>query len=145
PCVASLLTGTYSFVHGIRSIFGLKLNPSVSSLVEILRHHGYQTYAEVSGPLFLKPAWTGGSIPTAFVKGQRTSPPPGEQTCGSGCNVQHSHHPGFFYSTCGSCTTTATFCLSSAAGPMVATATSVPSPALTRSWPHSWPRFRLTH
>ena len=52
PCVASLLTGTYSFVHGIRSIFGLKLNPSVSSLVEILRHHGYQTYAEVSGPLF---------------------------------------------------------------------------------------------
>src|SRR5436309_1617295 len=52
PCVASLLTGTYSFVHGIRSIFGLKLNPSVSSLVEILRRHGYQTYAEVSGPLF---------------------------------------------------------------------------------------------
>ena len=52
PCVASLLTSTYSFVHGIRSIFGLKLSPSVSSLVEILRHHGYQTYAEVSGPLF---------------------------------------------------------------------------------------------
>src|SRR5215510_4292656 len=52
PCVASLLTGTYSFVHGIRSIFGLKLNPSVSSLIEILRACGYQTYAEVSGPLF---------------------------------------------------------------------------------------------
>ena len=52
PCVASLLTGTYSFVHGIRSIFGLKLNPSVSSLVEIFRACGYQTYAEVSGPLF---------------------------------------------------------------------------------------------
>lgn len=52
PCVASLLTGTYSFVHGLRSIFGLKLNPLVSSLVERLRDHGYQTYAEVSGPLF---------------------------------------------------------------------------------------------
>jgi arylsulfatase A-like enzyme len=50
--VASLLTGTYSFVHGLRSIFGLKLNPLVPSLVEILREHGYHTYAEVSGPLF---------------------------------------------------------------------------------------------
>jgi arylsulfatase A-like enzyme len=52
PCVASLLTGMYSFVHGIRSIFGLKLNPSVSSLVETLRAYDYHTYAEVSGPLF---------------------------------------------------------------------------------------------
>ncbi|MEW6300076.1 MAG: sulfatase-like hydrolase/transferase [Thermodesulfobacteriota bacterium] len=52
PCVASLLTGTYSFVHGIRSIFGLKLTPSVPSLVEVLRDRGYHTYAEVSGPLF---------------------------------------------------------------------------------------------
>lgn len=52
PCVASLLTGVYSFVHGIRSIFGLKLDPNVSSLVEIFREYGYHTYAEVSGPLF---------------------------------------------------------------------------------------------
>ena len=52
PCVASLLTGSYSFVHGIRSIFGLKLSPSAPSLVETLRAHGYQTHAEVSGPLF---------------------------------------------------------------------------------------------
>ncbi|MGE0681855.1 MAG: sulfatase [Candidatus Binatia bacterium] len=52
PCVASLLTGVYSFVHGIRSIFGLKLDPSVHSLVEIFPEHGYHTYAEVSGPLF---------------------------------------------------------------------------------------------
>lgn len=52
PCVASLLTGTYSFVHGIRSIFGLKLDPSVRSLVERFREQGYHTYAEVSGPLF---------------------------------------------------------------------------------------------
>lgn len=52
PCVASLLTGTYSFVHGIRSIFGLKLNPRVPTLVETLRIAGYHTVAEVSGPLF---------------------------------------------------------------------------------------------
>ena len=52
PCVASLLTGTYSFVHGIRSIFGLKLSPQASSLVEVFKAHGYHTYAEVSGPLF---------------------------------------------------------------------------------------------
>jgi arylsulfatase A-like enzyme len=52
PCVASLLTGAYSFVHGIRSIFGLKLNPAVPSLVDSFREHGYHTYAEVSGPLF---------------------------------------------------------------------------------------------
>src|SRR5262245_36897619 len=52
PCVASLLTGTYSFVHGIRSIFGLKMNAAVPSLVEALRADGYHTVAEVSGPLF---------------------------------------------------------------------------------------------
>ena len=52
PCVASLLTGTYSFVHGIRSIFGLKMNATVTSLTEVLQTHGYQTVAEVSGPLF---------------------------------------------------------------------------------------------
>ncbi len=52
PCVASLLTGTYSFVHGIRSIFGLKLNPAVPSLVDTFHTHGYYTLAEVSGPLF---------------------------------------------------------------------------------------------
>jgi arylsulfatase A-like enzyme len=52
PCVASLLTGTYSFVHGIRSIFGLKMNATVTSLTEALQAHGYQTVAEVSGPLF---------------------------------------------------------------------------------------------
>ena len=52
PCVASLLTGMYSFVHGIRSIFGLKMNVTVPSLTEVLQTHGYQTVAEVSGPLF---------------------------------------------------------------------------------------------
>jgi arylsulfatase A-like enzyme len=71
PCVASLLTGLYSFVHGIRSIFGLKLNPSVSSLVEVLRNSGYHTYAEMSGPLFPETGLDRGfaewSIPNSVV------------------------------------------------------------------------------
>src|SRR5262249_25397337 len=49
---ASLLYGTYSFLPCIRSVFGLQPNPSASSLIAILRACGYQTYAEVSGPLF---------------------------------------------------------------------------------------------
>ena len=52
PCVASLLTSTYSFTHGVRSIFGLKLNPAVQSLIECFRDEGYFTFAEVTGPLF---------------------------------------------------------------------------------------------
>ena len=52
PCVASLLTSTFSFTHGVRSIFGLKLNPAVQSLIECFRDEGYFTFAEVTGPLF---------------------------------------------------------------------------------------------
>ena len=52
PCVASLLTSTYSFTHGVRSIFGLKVNPTVQSLIECFRQEGYFTFAEVTGPLF---------------------------------------------------------------------------------------------
>lgn len=69
PCVASLLTGTYSFVHGIRSIFGLKLSPSVSSLTEVLRDNGYHTYAEVSGPLFPETGLNKGFDSYAFREG----------------------------------------------------------------------------
>jgi len=69
PCAASLLTGLYSFAHGIRSIFGLKLNPLVSSLVETLRTYGYQTYAEVSGPLFPETGLTQGFDEYHFREG----------------------------------------------------------------------------
>jgi len=57
-CMASLFTGMYPFVHGIRPLsinrFYLsttKLNPDCRTLVEILRDSGYDTYATVTGPM----------------------------------------------------------------------------------------------
>ena len=52
PSVATLLTGRYPAEHGVRSLLGYKLQPGVKTLPEILREHGYQTVAEVTGPLF---------------------------------------------------------------------------------------------
>jgi arylsulfatase A-like enzyme len=51
PCVASLLTGTYSFTHGVRAISGYKLNRDCVTLPEVLKKAGYNTYAFVTGPL----------------------------------------------------------------------------------------------
>jgi arylsulfatase A-like enzyme len=51
PCVATILTGMYPFVHGIRSLKGYKLNPNCTTLAEILKNNGYTTYAMVTGPL----------------------------------------------------------------------------------------------
>ena len=52
PCVASLLTGTYSHRHGIRSLHAHKLHPKVISLASAFQEYGYHTRAEVTGPLF---------------------------------------------------------------------------------------------
>ncbi|MBU1868184.1 sulfatase-like hydrolase/transferase [Patescibacteria group bacterium] len=49
--VAAILTGTYSFVHGVRSLRGYKLSSEVTTLAQILRRNGYHTFAEVTGPL----------------------------------------------------------------------------------------------
>lgn len=51
PCVASILTGTYPFNHGIRSLLGYKLNPGCATLPEVLKRNGYRTQALVTGPL----------------------------------------------------------------------------------------------
>ena len=51
PSVASMLTGTYPFVHGVRALRGYKLAEGVKTLGEILRDKGYHTYGLVSGPL----------------------------------------------------------------------------------------------
>lgn len=51
PCVASMLTGTYSPRHGVRSIGGERLHPTLATLPELLRDAGYHTVAEVTGPL----------------------------------------------------------------------------------------------
>ncbi len=57
-CFASLFTGVYPLVHGIRPLslnrFYLstaKLNPRCRTLAEILRDSGYATYATVTGPI----------------------------------------------------------------------------------------------
>ncbi len=51
PVVATIITGMYPFVHGIRSLRGYKLNPKCTTLPEQLRKNGYRTYAMVTGPL----------------------------------------------------------------------------------------------
>jgi arylsulfatase A-like enzyme len=51
PSVASMLTGLYPFGHGVKSLYGYKLNSSVATLPDILSSNAYNTYAEVTGPL----------------------------------------------------------------------------------------------
>src|SRR3989338_788026 len=51
PSVASIFTGLYTFAHGIRSLHGYKLASDVTTLAEIFKENGYNTYAEVTGPL----------------------------------------------------------------------------------------------
>lgn len=51
PCVASILTGTYSLRHGIRSLRGYRLRSRLATLPAELRRLGYHTHAEVTGPL----------------------------------------------------------------------------------------------
>ena len=50
-CVGSLLTGNYPFSHGIRTLYGYKLNGGCVTLPQVLQTHGYHTYALVTGPL----------------------------------------------------------------------------------------------
>ena len=51
-CFGSLLTGQYSFVHGIRTMLGGKrLNKDIQTLPATLKQLGYSTYAYVTGPL----------------------------------------------------------------------------------------------
>ena len=51
PCVASILTGTYSPRHGIRSLRGYRLRPHLVTLPAELQRLGYHTHADVTGPL----------------------------------------------------------------------------------------------
>jgi arylsulfatase A-like enzyme len=51
PCVASLLTGTYPFVHGVHTFTGSRLRSDLPTLAELFKANGYRTWAEVTGPL----------------------------------------------------------------------------------------------
>lgn len=50
-CFASLLSGQYSFVHGIRTIRGPAIAKGIPTLATILKDNGYVTNAYVTGPL----------------------------------------------------------------------------------------------
>lgn len=51
PSFSSMLTGTYPPKHGVRGLQGYRLSPSVTTLAEAFARAGYNTYAEVTGPL----------------------------------------------------------------------------------------------
>jgi len=51
PCVATMLTGTYSPRHGVRSIGRHRLHADAATLPALLAQAGYHTVAEVTGPL----------------------------------------------------------------------------------------------
>ena len=51
PCIASLLTGTYPFVHGVHTFTGSRLRSDLPTLAELFKAHGYRTWGEVTGPL----------------------------------------------------------------------------------------------
>lgn len=51
PCIASVLTGTYPFVHGVHSLAGRRLRSDLPTLPELFTLNGYRTWAETTGPL----------------------------------------------------------------------------------------------
>jgi arylsulfatase A-like enzyme len=50
-CTTSILTGAYPFVHGINTFVSGRLRPSLPTLPEVFKAHGYHTWAEMTGPL----------------------------------------------------------------------------------------------
>jgi len=51
PSFASLITGLYPFENGVRSHSGFALKSGIISFPELLAKKGYNTYAEITGPL----------------------------------------------------------------------------------------------
>jgi len=50
-CFASLLSGQYSFRHGVRTIAGPRIAPGTATLATVLRAAGYRTCAYLTGPM----------------------------------------------------------------------------------------------
>lgn len=51
PSFSSMLTGCYPPKHGVRGLQGYRLNSGLTTMAEAFRSAGYNTYAEVTGPL----------------------------------------------------------------------------------------------
>ncbi len=45
------MTGSYPFVHGINTFVSGRLRPTLPTLAEVFKAHGYHTWAELTGPL----------------------------------------------------------------------------------------------
>lgn len=50
PTITSILTGLYPHTHGVRMVWGNKMDPSIPTLQEILKNHGYSTAFLKAGP-----------------------------------------------------------------------------------------------
>jgi len=51
PSFGSIFTGRYAGNNGVVGMVGVKLDPQVTTMAEIFAQNGYNTYAEVTGPL----------------------------------------------------------------------------------------------
>ncbi len=51
PCVSSIFTGLYPTKHMVRGMLSGKIPPWTSTLAEVFKASGYNTYASVAGPL----------------------------------------------------------------------------------------------
>ena len=51
PSFASMLTGCYPPKHGVRGLQGYRLSPNLATIAEAFAAEGYNTHAEVTGPL----------------------------------------------------------------------------------------------
>ena len=51
PSFSSLLTGCYPPKHGVRGLQGYSLTTALTTMAEMFAHAGYDTHAEVTGPL----------------------------------------------------------------------------------------------
>jgi arylsulfatase A-like enzyme len=51
PSIVTLLTGLFCPRHGVHYVFGYRLPECIPTLTEVLAEHGYNTYAEATGPL----------------------------------------------------------------------------------------------
>ena len=70
PSFASMLSGCYPPKHGVRGLQGCRLSTAVPTMAEVFASAGYNTYAEVTGPLLPQ---------TGVLRGFS----------------QHSHRPGY--------------------------------------------------
>lgn len=50
-CFASMFTGHYPFVHGLKTLRGYSIVKDIPVLPEILKQKGYHTYAYMTGPM----------------------------------------------------------------------------------------------